>query len=73
MVYILMKENTFNFFSDDYAQSRMTYDSYSKQINDIKTKLIMNEQEMKVLHVKNENAKVGEEMQAKKVRSENIM
>jgi hypothetical protein len=35
MVYILMKENTFNFFSDDYAQSRMTYDTYSKQINDI--------------------------------------
>jgi hypothetical protein len=33
----------------------------------------LNEQEMKVLHVKNENAKVGEEMQAKKVRSENIM
>ena len=54
--------------SDDYAQSRMTYDTYSKQINDIKTKLILNEQEMKVLHVKNENAKVGEEMQAKKVR-----
>ena len=68
-----MKENTLIFFSDDYAQSRMTYDTYSKQINDIKTKLILNEQEMKVLHVKNENAKVGEEMQAKKVRSENIM
>ena len=48
----------------------MTYDTYSKQINDIKAKLIMNEQEMKVLHVKNENAKVGEEMQAKKVRYE---
>ncbi|XP_052059765.1 coiled-coil domain-containing protein 178-like isoform X2 [Mytilus californianus] len=54
--------------SDDYAQSRLTYDTYIKQINDIKAKLIANDMEIKVLHVKNENAKVAEEMKAKQVR-----
>lgn len=54
--------------SDDYAQSRLTYDAYIQQINTIKSKLIMNEEEIKVLHIKNENTKVAEQMQAKKVR-----
>ncbi|XP_071153749.1 coiled-coil domain-containing protein 178-like isoform X4 [Mytilus edulis] len=54
--------------NDDYAQSRLTFDTYTKQINDIKAKLIANDMEIKVLHVKNENAKVAEEMKAKQVR-----
>lgn len=45
----------------------MTFDAYTAQINDIKAKLISNDQEMKVLQVKNENMKVAEEMKAKQV------
>ena len=46
----------------------MTYNAYTHQINDIEQNLKDNEQELKVLQVKNENAKVAEEMQAAKVR-----
>ena len=46
----------------------MTFNAYSHQINDMQQQLKDNEQELKVLAVKNENAKVAEEMQGAKVR-----
>ena len=46
----------------------MTFNAYSHQINDMQQQLKDNEQELKVLAVKNENAKVAEELQGAKVR-----
>ena len=46
----------------------MTYNAYIHQLNDIKQQLKDNDQELQVMEVKNENAKVAEEMQAKKVQ-----
>ncbi|KAK3089571.1 hypothetical protein FSP39_004696 [Pinctada imbricata] len=54
--------------SEELSQAKMTYNAYIHQLNDIKQQLKDNEQELQVLEVKNENAKVAEEMQAKKVR-----
>lgn len=45
----------------------MTFNAYIHQINDITQQLKDNEQELKVLEVKNENAKVAVEMQEAKV------
>lgn len=45
----------------------MTYNAYIHQVNDMKQQLKDNDEELKVLDVKNENAKVAEEMQAAKV------
>ena len=45
----------------------MTFNAYSHQINDMQQQLQDNEQELKVLEVKNENARVAEEMQGAKV------
>jgi len=47
----------------------MTYNAYIHQINDITQQLKDNDQELKVLEVKNENARVAEELQAAKVRT----
>ena len=44
----------------------MQYNSYVYQVNDIKQQLKDNSEELKVLKVKNENAKVSEDMQATK-------
>lgn len=55
------------FFSEEYSQAKMTYNAYIHQVNDMKQQLKDNDEELKVLDVKNENAKVAEEMQAAKV------
>lgn len=54
--------------SEEYSQAKMTYNAYIHQVNDMKQQLKDNDEELKVLDVKNENAKVAEEMQAAKVR-----
>ncbi|XP_046357907.2 coiled-coil domain-containing protein 178-like [Haliotis rufescens] len=54
--------------SEDLSEAKMTYNAYVHQLNDIRQQLKDNDQEMKILEVKNENAKVAEEMQATKVR-----
>ena len=53
--------------SEDLSEAKMTYNAYVHQIDDIQQQLKDNEQELKVLEVKNENAKVAEEMMAAKV------
>lgn len=55
------------FFSEEYSQAKMTYNAYIHQVNDMQQQLKDNDEELKVLDVKNENAKVAEEMQAAKV------
>ena len=55
------------YFSEELSQAKMTYNAYIHQLNDIKQQLKDNDQELQVMEVKNENAKVAEEMQAKKV------
>lgn len=55
--------------SEELSEAKMTYNAYIHQINDITQQLKDNEQELKVLEVKNENARVAEEMQAAKVVS----
>ena len=45
----------------------MTFNAFVHQVNDIYHQLTDNEQELKVLRVKNENARAAEEMQAIKV------
>ncbi|CAL1526941.1 unnamed protein product [Lymnaea stagnalis] len=55
--------------SEELNEAKMTFNAYIHQVNDVSQQLIDNEQEMKVLQVKNENAKVAEEMQATKVRN----
>ena len=57
----------FPFTSEELSEAKMTFNAYSHQINDMQQQLKDNEQELKVLAVKNENAKVAEEMQAAKV------
>lgn len=54
-------------FSEELSEAKMTYNAYIHQINDITQQLKDNDQELKVLEVKNENARVAEEMQAAKV------
>ncbi|XP_059162874.1 coiled-coil domain-containing protein 178-like [Physella acuta] len=53
--------------SEDLAEAKMTFNAYVHQVNDINQQLIENDQELKILKVKNENAKIAEEMQATKV------
>ena len=55
------------FTSEELSAAKMTFNAYSHQINEMEQQLKDNEQELKVLVVKNENAKVAEEMQAAKV------
>jgi NADH/NAD ratio-sensing transcriptional regulator Rex len=45
----------------------MTFNAYIHQVNDMQQQLKDNDEELQVLDVKNENAKVAEEMQAAKV------
>lgn len=53
--------------SEEYSQAKMTFNAYIHQVNDMQQQLRDNDEELKVLDVKNENAKVAEEMQAAKV------
>ena len=53
--------------SEEYSQAKMTFNAYIHQVNDMKQQLKDNDEELKVLDVKNENAKLAEEMQAAKV------
>ncbi|OWF35535.1 coiled-coil domain-containing protein 178-like isoform X2 [Mizuhopecten yessoensis] len=53
--------------SEELSEAKMTNNAYTHQINDTKQQLKDNEQELTVLEVRYENAKVAEEMQAKKV------
>ncbi|KAH9515273.1 hypothetical protein Btru_014037 [Bulinus truncatus] len=55
--------------SQELTEAKLNFNAYVHQINDINSRLIDNEQEMKVLQVKNENAKIAEEMQATKVQN----
>ncbi|RUS92112.1 hypothetical protein EGW08_000136 [Elysia chlorotica] len=54
--------------SDELTEAKMTFNAFVHQVNDIYHQLTDNEQELKVLRVKNENARAAEEMQAIKVR-----
>ncbi|GFO13380.1 coiled-coil domain-containing protein 178-like isoform x2 [Plakobranchus ocellatus] len=54
--------------SDELTEAKMTFNAFVHQVNDIYNQLTDNEQELKVLRVKNENARAAEEMQAIKVR-----
>lgn len=53
--------------SEELSEAKMTHNAYTHQINDTKQQLKDNEQELTVLEVRYENAKVAEEMQARKV------
>lgn len=55
------------YFSEELAETRMTYNRYIHQINDCRQQLIDNEKELVVLEVKNENSQAAEAMQAQKV------
>ncbi|KAI8786931.1 coiled-coil domain-containing protein 178 [Biomphalaria glabrata] len=55
--------------SQELSEAKLNFNAYVHQINDINSRLIDNEQEMKVLQVKNENAKIAEGMQATKVQN----
>lgn len=57
-----------NIINDELSHVKMTFNGYIHQINDVTQQLIDNEQELKVLEVKNENAKAAEEIQAAKVK-----
>ncbi|XP_005098448.1 coiled-coil domain-containing protein 178 [Aplysia californica] len=54
--------------SEELTEAKMTYNAFVHQVNDIHSQLTDNDQELKVLRVKNENARTAEEMQATKVR-----
>ena len=54
-------------FSEALSEAKMTFNSYVHQVNDIGNQLTDNSQELKVLEVKDTNAKSAEEMQATKV------
>ncbi|GFS13551.1 coiled-coil domain-containing protein 178-like isoform X2 [Elysia marginata] len=54
--------------SDELTEAKMTFNAFVHQVNDIYHQLTDNEQELKVLRVKNENARAAEEMQAVKNR-----
>lgn len=54
-------------YSEELSEAKMTFNAYNHQINDITQQLKDNEQELKVLEVKTENAKVAVEMQEAKV------
>ena len=53
--------------SEELSETKMTFNAYLHQINDMTQQLKDNEQELKVLEVKVENAKVAEEMMVSKV------
>ena len=53
--------------SEALSEAKMTFNSYVHQVNDIGNQLTDNSQELKVLEVKDTNAKSAEEMQATKV------
>lgn len=57
----------FMIYSEELSEAKMTFNAYNHQINDITQQLKDNEQELKVLEVKTENAKVAVEMQEAKV------
>jgi len=54
--------------SEELTEAKMTFNSFVHQVNDIHNQLTDNDQELKILRVKNENARMSEEMQATKVR-----
>ncbi|XP_060070324.1 coiled-coil domain-containing protein 178-like [Ylistrum balloti] len=53
--------------SEELSEAKMTHNAYTHQINDTNQQLRDNEQELTVLEVRYENAKVAEEMQSRKV------
>lgn len=55
--------------SEELSEAKMTHNAYLHQINDTKQQLKDNDQELTVLEVRFENAKVAEEMQAIKVNN----
>ena len=74
MLLLLMIMNTDDDDDDDddgsseaLSEAKMTFNSYVHQVNDIGNQLTDNSQELKVLEVKDTNAKSAEEMQATKV------
>ena len=56
-----------NLSSEELSEAKMQFNSYIHQCNDYRQQLQENQQELMVLEVKNENAKVAEEMQHAKV------
>ena len=70
----LFKTNSFLHIigSDELTEAKMTFNAFVHQVNDIYHQLTDNEQELKVLRVKNENARAAEEMQAVKVSEDNV-
>ena len=59
----------FSLYREELSTAKMNFNSYIHLANDYRTQIHDNEQELKVLTVKNENCKAAEAIQDEKVNT----